>query len=54
MNMKTATGQILQASTGVSLETGNHTVGVAFEAEALRKAGEDGPYSIEYVALVHK
>lgn len=32
MNLKTATGQILQASTGAVLETGNHTIGVAFEA----------------------
>lgn len=53
VHFKTATGQQLFRSNAATLTTGLGEIAVAFEIEALRELGEEGPYQITQLWLIY-
>ncbi len=53
VHLQTATGQRLFRSDAATLTTGLGEIAVAFEIEALRELGEDGPYQITRLGLIY-
>lgn len=52
VHLKTAGGQTLVRSGAMTLATGTHNVRVKFDADALYKLGEGGPYQLKLIELV--